>query len=114
MKLKLTTYRTLSGIKKIFELPQKQKAQWVVYQDNKPKFFVDCFKLEIESNAMMNNLVLCNKMPIEDVLKLINKRNNINLSVPVISRIGLKKEIESISTEIDLKPIPEKWLDYSL
>lgn len=39
MKLKETTYLTLSGFKKIFELPKKQKAQWIIYQDNKPKFF---------------------------------------------------------------------------
>ena len=114
MKLKETTYRTLSGVKNIFELPKRKNAQWIIYQDNKPKFFVDCFQLDIESNAMMNNLVLCNKMPIEEVLELINKRNNINLSIPVVSRIGLKKRIASKCIELELQPIPTKWLDYSL
>ncbi|QOD59920.1 hypothetical protein H9I45_11235 [Polaribacter haliotis] len=114
MKLKATTYRTLSGTKEIIELPKKHSAQWVIYEDNKPKYFVDCFKLEIESNAIMNNLVLCNKEPIEDVLEKINKRNNINLSIPKISRIGFKKKLKSVFTNLDLQPIPEKWLAYSL
>ncbi|QTD36530.1 hypothetical protein JL193_10255 [Polaribacter batillariae] len=114
MEVKATTYRTLSGTKQIIEIPKKQSAQWVIYEDNKPKYFVDCFKLEIESNAIMNNLVLCNKESIEEVLQKINKRNNINLSIPKISRIGFKKKLKSVSTNLDLQPIPEKWLDYSL
>lgn len=63
---------------------------------------------------MMNNLVLCNKTPIAAVLELINKRNNINLSIPIVSRIGLKKQIDSKFTELELQPIPENWLAYSL
>ena len=114
MTLLATTYRTLSGTKKIIEIPNKKNTQWVIYQDNEPKYYTDFYDLEIESNAMMNSLVLCNKRSIHEVLELINKRNNINLSIPKISRLGYKKVIKSEKIELALDPIPEKWLSYSL
>ncbi len=108
------TYRTLSGTKEVIELPKKKATQWVVYQDNKPKFFVDFYDLEKESNAMMNSLVLCAQKSIEEVLSIVNKRNNVNLSVPKISRLGYKKKIKSKEIELNLEPLPEEWLSYSL
>jgi len=63
---------------------------------------------------MMNSLVLCAKINIEDVLKLVNKRNNINLSIPKISSLIFKIKLKSEIMELDLVPLPEKWLDYSL
>lgn len=114
MKLLESTYRTFSGTKTIMEIPNKKPTQWIIYQDDKPKFFVDFFDLEKESNAMMNSLVLCGKKPIEDILSLINKRNNVNLSIPKISKIGIKKKVKSEEKEIDLEPLPESWLSYSL
>ncbi|MFK8059167.1 MAG: hypothetical protein AB8B78_03655 [Polaribacter sp.] len=114
MTLLATTYRTLSGKKEIIEIPNKKDSEWVIYQDGKPKYYTDFFDLQIESNAMMNSLVLCTKRSLDEVLELINKRNNINLSVPKISRLGYKKKIKSVETKINLEPIPEKWLAYSL
>jgi hypothetical protein len=53
---KVTTYKTLEGVKEI--VSTTIPTQWVVYQKNKPKYFVDLYDLNIESNAMMNSLVL--------------------------------------------------------
>lgn len=114
MTLLATTYRTLSGTKKIIEVPNKKNTQWVIYEDDKPKYYTDFYDLEIESNAMMNSLVLCAKRSIQEVLEIINKRNNINLSIPKVSRLGYKKKIKSEKIELTLEPIPEKWLSYSL
>ena len=71
------TYRTFSGVKKIVQVPRRKSSQYVIYQDNQPKFYVDLYDLSIESNAMMNSLVLCAKKSMREVLKSINKRNNI-------------------------------------
>ena len=109
-----TTYKTFSGIKKITTVRGKRDTQWVVYEDNKPAYFVDCFDLEKESNAMMNSLVLCAKRSMKEVLELINKKNNINLSMPKISRLGFKIKVKSELIELNLEPIPEEWLAYSL
>lgn len=109
-----TTYRTLSGKKEIIELEVKKYTQWVVYSDNEPAYFVDFFDLENESNAMMNSLVLCAERTMEEALKLINKKHNINLSLPKISCLGYKKKIKSKIVELNLEPIPVKWLAYSM
>ncbi|QVY64410.1 hypothetical protein [Polaribacter sp. Q13] len=108
------TYRTLSGTKEVIETPEKKATQWVIYKDGKPAYFVDFYDLEIESNAMMNSLVLCTKRSIHEVLELINQKNNIKLSVPLISRLGYKKIIKTRKVELDLEPIPEEWLAYSM
>jgi hypothetical protein len=63
---------------------------------------------------MMNILVLCTGDSIDKVLKTINKRYNINLSIPIISRVGLYRKIKSERITLDLQPIPLKWLGYSL
>ncbi|KGL62547.1 hypothetical protein [Polaribacter sp. Hel1_85] len=108
------TYRTFSGTKEVIELKEPKNTQWVIYKDNIPAYFVDFFDLEKESNAMMNSLVLCAKRPLQEVLELINKKNNVNLSVPLISRLGLKKIVRSEVREMNLEPIPEEWLSYSM
>ncbi|WP_397444756.1 hypothetical protein [Polaribacter sp. R77954] len=114
MEIIETTYRTFSGIKKIAELPKRKGSQYIIYQDNQPKYYVDLYDLSIESNAMMNSLVLCAKKTMREVLEVINKRNNINLSLPKITKLGISKKLKSETKHIDLKPLPEKWLDYSL
>ena len=114
MKLIESTYRTLSGVKTIVEIPKRKPTQWIIWQDNKPKFYVDLYDLSIESNAMMNSLVLCAKRSILEVLKELNKRNNINLSIPKISRLGIQKKESSKKIEMDLQSLPEEWLAYSL
>jgi len=114
MTLAATTYRTFSGKKEIIEIPKKRHTQWLIYKDNIPTYFVDFYDLEKESNAMMNSLVLCTKRSMKEVLELINKKNNINLSLPVISRLGFKKRVKSRKVELYLEPIPEEWLSYSL
>lgn len=114
MNFRVSTYRTFSGTKEIVEILEKKQTQWVIYENNEPKFFVDFFNLDFESNVMMNSLVLCSKRSIEEVLELVNKRNNINLSIPRITKLGIKKRIKTEIREIDLAPLPEKWLSYSL
>lgn len=109
MTLKQITYRTLTGTKEVLEFPKKINAQWIVYLDNTPKFHVDCFDLKTESNVIMNSLVLCARRTIEDVLRDINKKQNIKLSVkkaPLIE-IPVKTELK----DLKLKPLPLKWLN---
>ena len=112
MKCRVVTYKTLKGLKKIVKSFKKTSTQWVVYQDNKPKYYVDFFNIKIESNAILNSLVMCDKRCIHEVLNIINKKYNVHLSIPKVSSFGIK--IKSEYTNLELLPIPEKWLDYSL
>lgn len=114
MKLIKNTYRTLSGKSKVYEIPDRKPSQWLIYEDNKPRFYVDLYDLSIESNSMMNSLVLCGKRSIKETLDLVNKKNNTHLSLPVISRLGIYKIIKTAIVDIELEYLPEEWLDYSL
>ena len=113
MNFVINTYVTFSGIKKVVELCKKNHHQKLIYQDNKPAYFVDFYDLQKESNAMMNILVLCTGDPIDKVLNNINKRYSINLSIPIIPKIRFQKKIKSEIIDLDLNPIPLKWLGYS-
>lgn len=110
MTLTTNTYITLCGIKINIEISEKKYHQYLIYQDNKPAYLVDYYDLQNESNAMMNSMVLCSDKSIEDILKMINKQYNINLSIPKISKIGIHKRIKSKIINLDLGPIPIKWL----
>ncbi len=114
MEIIETTYRTFSGIKKITELSRRKSSQYLIHQDNQPKYYVDLYDLSIESNAMMNSLVLCGKKSIREVLEIINKKNNVNLSIPIITKLGLSIKLKSEVKTINLEPLPEEWLAYSL
>lgn len=114
MKLIETTYITFSSIKKVIEVPKGKPTQYIINQDDKPTFYVDLYDLSIEANAMMNSLVLCAKKPMKEVLKALNKKNNIHLSITKISKLSFKKKKTSKEIELNLKPLPEEWLAYSL
>ena len=107
MKYKLTTYRTITGTKEILEIPKKKSTQWIIYQNDEPKYFVDCFDFKTESNLIMNNLILSERKSIDEVIKKIRKKNKIKLSLPKtpIFEFEVKSEIK----ELELEPLPEEW-----
>lgn len=113
MELIKSTYLTFSGKKEIIDIFHKKSSQWIIYEDNIPKYYVDMYDLTIEANSMMNSLVLCGKRSMEEVLEHLNKKNNINLSVSTISKIGIYRKLDTEKIDIPLEPLPEKWLDYS-
>ena len=108
MICKLTTYKTLTGRKKILELPKKKRTEAIIYQNNTPTFYVDCFDLQTESNVMMNSLVLGQKRSISNVIKEIAEKNNVELSVKKAPTISIEKSFEL--KEVELPPLPENWL----
>ena len=113
MKCKVTTYKTLHGTKEILEPKKKKNTQWIIYQDNNPKYLIDLFDLRTESNVILNSLIFCaKKRSITEILKIINKKNNVNLSVPKLPLFQVK--VKSEYKELELESIPEEWVSYSL
>ena len=108
MVYKLTTYRTITGKQKILETPRKKSTEAIIYQDDKPTFFVDCFDLQTESNVIMNSLVLCQQRSMIAVIKEISEKNNIKLSIKEAPLFAI--ETSSITKELELPPLPEEWL----
>lgn len=114
MKLLKNTYKTIGGHVDIIEKSENSNTQFVIYQNKKPRYFVDLYDLSIESNAMMNSLVLCAKRSMAETLLLINKKNDVNLTLLKPSHFWFKKKIKSEEIYLELEPLPEKWLAYSL
>ena len=112
MKYRVVTYKTVKGLEEIVRPLKSTSSQWVVYQDEKPKYYVDFFDIKVESNAIMNSLVICDEKPIQEVLKIVNKNNNVRLSIPRASSVRLKLKTEY--TDLELQPVPQEWLDYYL
>jgi len=112
MKYKLTTYKTISGTKEIIELLEKTNSKWIVYRNNVPAYLVDIFDLKTESNVIMNSLVLSARKSIDDVLKRISNKNGVTLSVSKTPKLSYK--LESKIVDLNLDPLPESWISYSL
>jgi hypothetical protein len=108
MKYKLTTYRTLTGTKEILEIPKKKSTQWIIYQNDEPTYYVDCFDFKNESNLIMNNLILSERKSMNDVVNKIRKEKKINLSIqkPPLFEIEIKSEFR----ELELATLPEEWI----
>lgn len=109
MKYKLTTYKTLTGNKEILELTEDAYGQWIIYQSKKPKFHVNCFDFENESNQILNSLLLAKQQSINKILNNINKKNNINLSLEKAPLIEIK--VASEIKELELEPLPLEWVN---
>ncbi len=109
MTFKLTTYKTLTGKREILETKQSKSTEAIVYKDNEPSFFVDCFDLATESNVEMNHLVLCQQRSMKTVIKEIGEKNNVNLSIKEAPLFTINKT--SVKTELELPPLPLEWLN---
>ncbi len=107
MKLKVITYRTLTGTKDVFKSPKQKSTQWVICQDNVPTYFMDCFDFKYPANLAINNWVLSEGKTMGALLKKICKQEKVALSIvkPPYVRILVKTE----SKEFALKPLPIAW-----
>ena len=107
MKVYLNTYRTFTQKKKVYELIDKKDTQWIIYQNNEPKFYVDLFDLTTESNAMMNSLVLCSKRTLDEVLEILNRKNNIKLWRSLKKVVGFTKVVieRDLATKLPASPV---------
>ena len=109
MKYKLTTYRTLTGTKEVLEIPKKKSGQWIIYQNDEPTYFVDCFDFKKESNLILNNLILSERKTIDQVVKRIRKMKKVDIYLPKTPIFEI--EVKSEEKELELQPLPEAWLN---
>lgn len=109
MKYKLTRYRTLTGKKEVLELTEDAYGQWIIYQNKIPKYHVNCFDFDNESNQILNSLLLKQQQSIDEVLETINKKNSINLSIEKAPLLEIK--VGSEMKELKLEPLPLEWVN---
>ena len=72
-------------MKEVLEFVENDYGQWIVYQDNKPKFHIDCFDYSSESNRLLNDWIPSKQRSVDQVLNSINRRNHINLTLKRLS-----------------------------
>jgi len=109
MKYKLTKYKTFTGKKEIVEIIENAYGQWIIYQNKKPRFHVNCFDLKTESNQILNGMLLAQQKPMSEVLDIINNKNRLNLSIEKAPLLEIK--VNSELAELDLDPLPLEWLN---
>jgi hypothetical protein len=108
MKYKLTKYKTLTGNKEILELTEDAYGQWIIYQNKQPMYHINCFDFETESNQILNGMLLAQQKTIDEVLRIINKRNRTNLTIEKAPFIEIK--VDSTIKELELQPLPLEWV----
>ena len=108
MKYKLTRYKSIISNKLILELTKETYWQWVICQNKKPKFHIDCFDFKSESNQILNSLLLSKQQTIEEVLSRINKKENISLSIEKPK--FYERAVDSKIKEIELESLPLEWV----
>lgn len=108
MNCKLITYKTLSGEKKIARYEEKSSGKWIIYQDKKPKYHLDCFDLKSETGLLLNDLLFSKKKTIKQIVKEVNKKYGTNLSIEKPPLIEIVKD--TTIEDIQLETFPAKWL----
>ena len=108
MKYKLTSYKTLTGKKEILEFIENAYGQWIIYQNKKPKFHINCFDFDNESNQILNGWLLAKQKSIHEVLGMINRKNKTNLTIEKASFLEVK--VDSEIKEMSLDPLPLEWV----
>ncbi len=108
MRYKLTRYKTLTGNKEILELIEDAYGQWIVYQNKKPRFHINCFDFQNESNQILNGWLLAQQKSINEVLSIINRKNKTNLTIEKAPLLEIK--VDSKIKEISLEPLPLEWV----
>jgi len=108
MIYKKTTYSSIVGKKEIVELANKKDGQWIIYNKKKPAYHVDCYDFFTESNLKLNDLIFDRRLSIDEIVKELNKKNNLELSVVRPRFFETKKSYETV--ELNLEPLPLEWV----
>jgi hypothetical protein len=108
MSFKLTTYKTMAGEKKIARYNGKVSGKWIIYENKKPTYQLDCFDLNSKSGLLLNDLLFSEKKTIKQIIEAVNKKHKKKLSIEKPPIIEIIKE--TIITEIELLSFPHEWL----
>lgn len=108
MKYLKKTYRTISGTSDFIDIGNHGYGEWIVYESLVPKFHINCFRENSESDSIIKTLIENENQTIENILTLINKnlRKKLTLGKRPIIALETKREL----IELELNPIPTEWL----
>ncbi|TWJ04912.1 hypothetical protein JN11_00635 [Mucilaginibacter frigoritolerans] len=107
MKYLQLTFYSFTGIKKIIDLGDFSYAEWIVYDNDVPKYHINLYT-ELKSDMMINSILNKKENTIEGILKNINTQYGTKLSLTTRPLIMLLKKEELV--ELDLGTLPEQWV----
>jgi hypothetical protein len=103
----IITFQTAVGRFHFVELGNHVYGEWIIYENDIPKFHIDLFSGNTDSDHLVKQLIETENKGIEGIIKAINSSLNLNLSF----RKRPKKEwiVETKLKAFDLKPLPIQW-----
>jgi hypothetical protein len=107
-KYREVSYYTLSGIRKFIDLGDQSYGEWIVCENNVPKYHIIAFQGNGESNALIANLISAKNESIETIMEKISKNQHIKLSFQGRPYFEFVKKSELV--ELDLVPLPCEWV----
>jgi len=102
------SFYTLNGIVKFIDLGDSVYGEWIIYDDMAPKYHVNLFDKNFNSNVIVNSLLENKKETIDSVIKKISTQQGVKLSMGVRPGIEILQKSEMI--DLELAPLPESWL----
>jgi trehalose utilization protein len=104
MKYRCITYQRESGNYEFIELGDYSYGEWIVYENNCPKFHVNCFRENSQADSLIKDLIEKENWTIEEILEKINQEENRHLSLgkrPSLAISSQCKEIELASIDCE-------------
>lgn len=110
MKFRKNKYLSFKGKIEEVILPCSTYGDWIIYENNEPKFHLNILNFKSKSDTLVNLIMTESKSDFKDILNDINKRFNRNLTLSSKKIFGIK--ISSKLLESDLSSLPFEWIEF--
>lgn len=110
MTYRTNKYLTLNGKIQEVILLNSTYGEWIVYENNKPKFHVNIFNSESKSDCLVFIIMNETKSEFKNILIDINNRFERNLTLSSKTSFGIK--ISSQLVEYKLNSLPFEWIKH--
>ncbi|MBI1225624.1 MAG: hypothetical protein GC192_10350 [Bacteroidetes bacterium] len=105
MEIAIEKILTLFGIRYWASLSDFSYGEWVVYEDNYPKYLISAFSEDTKSQKKMS--IWLRKSNIQEIVREINEKKKKKLVIEISRPIGFRlSKVKGI-----LEDIPFDWLD---
>lgn len=109
MEYRVNTYKTFLKTVQYVEQSIFTYGEWIIYENNSPKYHVSCFGDNSKSDKIINELIESGNFTIESIIKTINQGFNKKLNFG--KRPFLSIRTNSEIAELHLKPIPIRFIE---
>jgi hypothetical protein len=108
-KYRQLSFYTLRGITKFIDLGDFSYGEWIVYDGRGPKYHVNIFDEQYNSNLLIKSLIENERETLYSIIHKISINEGVKLSLghrPLFIEIVQKSEL----VDLELDPLPERWV----